>query len=321
MTLNQLRTLLAIADAELNISLAAARLNATQPALSRQLRQIEEELGFQVFVRHGKSLAQITRAGGEVLARARAVLGEVRNIEALAANHRRETRGTLRVATTQALGRFVLPAALGRLRARFGAVQLRLRPGGGEECLDLLERDEIDLALVSTEGERPAGDVALPLFRWNRALVALPGHPLAGGNAPLSLTQIAQYPLIAADTATQADFKMGRAFREAGIEPNIACTARDADTIKTFVRLDLGIGIVAEMALTPEDEDLVRLPAAHVFPGCITWAILRSDRIQRDYVFELLRELAPTLSREEIDRVIHGERGLDLTSRIAHWAA
>lgn len=319
MTLTQLRYLLAIADANLNISLAASRLNATQPGLSRQLIQIEEELGFQIFMRHARRLIRLTARGQEVIDRARVVLGEVHNIEAMAANHRRDTRGTLRIATTQTLGRFVLPAALGRLRARFSNVSLRLRPGGEQECLAMLERDEIDLALVSTEGPRPACDLAIPLFTWNRALVTKRDHPLANSTGDLTLAELARYPLVAAENATGLHYKLGRAFHAQGLQPNISCTARDADTIKTFVRHDLGVGLIAEMAMTPQDDDLVNLHAGDLFPTCTTWAIMRSDRVQRDYVFSLLHELAPALGQEEIDMALQGGADIDLTGRIAHW--
>lgn len=317
MTLTQLRYLLAIVDAQLNISLAARRVNATQPGLSRQLKSIEDELGFQVFVRRGKSLEQLTRSGAELIERVRVILGEIHNIEAIAANHRQESRGLLRIAATQALGRFVLPPALGRLRARFGGVQVRLHPGGEAECLGMLDRDQIDLALVSTEGERPACDVAIPLFFWNRAAVALKGHPFA--TTQPTLADLAQVPLIAAESLTDWHRKLGRAFHERGLTPNITCTARDADTIKTFVRLGLGVGLLAEMALTREDGDLIDLDAGHLFPTCITWAIVRGDRVQRDYMFELLHELAPSLPRERVRDILAGERDHDLTGTIAHW--
>lgn len=320
MKLSQLRYLLAIVDSGLNISVAALRLNATQPGISRQLKQMEDELGFQVFVRKGKALAQLTGAGAALVERARLILGEVHNIEAIAANHRHETRGTLRIAATQALGRFVLPPALGRLRARFGNLQFRLRPGGGEqECVDLLERDEIDLALISTEGERPAQDLAIPLFRWNRAFIAGRGHALCARAGALTLADIAAFPLIAAETATDLNHKVGRAFHAEGLSPDIACTARDADTIKTLVRLELGLGLVAEMALTPEDRDLVDLAAGHLLPSCITWAVLRHDRIQRDYVSELISDLAPGLSREDVRRAVRGDALGELIDRIRWW--
>lgn len=319
MTLTQIRYLLAIVDAELNISLAATRVHATQPGISRQLKLLEEELGFQVFERRGKSLERTTAAGVRLIERARIILGEVRNVEAIAANHRRETRGVLRVATTQTLGRFVLPPALQRLRARFPNVQLRLHPGGEDECLAMLARDEIDLALVSTEGERPSSGLAIPLFFWNRTLVALPDHLFAVRRDPITLADVALVPLIAADVATHADYKIGRTFREHGLEPNIICTARDADTIKTFVRLGLGVGLIAEMALLKSDEDLVDLGAGHLFARCTTWAVLRSDRIQRDYLFELLRELSPGLPRDEVHRVLAGERDIELSGNVSHW--
>jgi DNA-binding transcriptional LysR family regulator len=319
MTLTQLRYLLAIVDANLNISLAATRVNATQPGLSRQIKGLEEELGFQIFVRHGKSLSQLTASGAEMVERARVILGEVRNIDIIAANHRRDSRGVLRVAMTQTLGRFVLPPALHRLRARFAGVQVRLRPGGEQECLAMLERDEIDLALVSTEGEWPAGDVAIPLFHWRRAVIATAAHPLAAASSPVTLAALAQHPLIGAESAAHALYKIGRVFHAHGLVPTISCTARDADTIKTFVRLDLGIGIVAEMALTPEDADLVDLRAGDLFPTCTTWAVLRADRIQRDYLFELLRELTPFLPIQDIQQIMAGARDVDLTGKVRSW--
>ncbi|RVU03233.1 LysR family transcriptional regulator [Novosphingobium umbonatum] len=307
MNLAQMRSLLAIMDADCNISLAASRLNATQPALSRQLKQLEEELGFQIFLRRGKSLGQPTPSGAAVLGHARKLLGEMANIETLAANHRRETRGLMRIAATQTLGRFVLPPALRRLKRRFADLQFRLHPGGEGECIAMLERDEIDLALVSTEGERPAAFAAIPLFSWQRVLVVPAAHSWAMRERPVTLAELADVPLVAAETITRHDYKLGRSFHAAGLHPTIACTARDADTMKTFVRMDLGVGVMAEMALTEQDADLIALPTGHLFPGCITWALLRGDRIQRDFIFELLRELAPTLSIEAIDKALQGD--------------
>jgi LysR family cys regulon transcriptional activator len=323
MTLNQLRCLLAIAECDLNISMAARQLNTTQPAVSRQLKQIEEELGFQVFMRRGKSLVRPTGSGVPLLERARAILGEVRNIDAIAANHRNETRGTLRVAATQALGRFVLPPALERLRRRFEGVRFRLRPGDGAECLELLGRDEIDLGLVSTEGERPPCDIAIPLFTWRRAVIAPCDHPLARETArteqPLTLARLAEFPLIAAETATDPRTKLGRAFHLAGLEPDIVCTARDADTILTFVRNGFGVGLIAEMALAGSNDDLADLGGRDLFPLCTTWAILRADRIQRDYVFELLKALAPGLDQARIDQIMAGDGRASPADEAGRW--
>ena len=321
MTLTQLRCLVAIVDANRNMSVAAMRMGATQPGLSRQLRQIEDELGFQIFVRRGKALDRVTANGTALIERARAILGEVRNIDVLAANHRGDTRGTLRIAATQALSRFVLPPALDQLRARFDEVRFRLRPGDEDECLAMLARDEIDLGLVSTEGERPPCAVAIPLFRWERALIVPRNHVLVTAALPLTLEMIAEHPIIAAESATNPQTKLGRAFHAQNLTPDIVCTARDADSIKTFVRRGFGVGLVAEMALTQDDDDLADLDGRGLFPRCITWAILRPDRIQRDYVFELLRTLAPTLSGDSIDRMIGGMSDPESAAYIPSWDA
>ena len=168
MTLTQLRYLVAIADAGLNITLAAARVHATQPGLSKQLKQLEEELGFLMFVRKGRSLETITPAGAEVLARARVILAETANIRAYAANQRRDSQGQLTITTTHTQARFVLPPAIARIKRDFPQVSVHLQQSAEGAALDLLGTGEADMAVVSTAGSQPQGGVAVPLYRWKR---------------------------------------------------------------------------------------------------------------------------------------------------------
>jgi Transcriptional regulator len=185
MTLTQLRYLVAIADAELNITLAATRVHATQPGLSKQLKQLEDELGFLLFVRKGRSLESVTPAGVEVIARARAVLAEANNIRTYAANQRRESQGQLVLTTTHTQARFVLPPAVARIKQAYPQVSVHLQQAAESDALDLLSQGDADIAVVSTAGSEPGAGIAIPLYRWRRLVLVPKGHPLdQAGSAP-----------------------------------------------------------------------------------------------------------------------------------------
>ena len=177
MTLTQLRYLVAIADSGLNITQAAERVHATQPGLSKQLKQLEDELGFQLFSRKGRSLESIAPAGVRVIEHARKVLAEVANIRSYAANERGEHSGRLLLATTHTQARYVLPPAIAAIKREFPQVSVDLLAAGDSDVLGKL--DQADLALISTAGSVPQGGVAVPLFRWKRVLLVQAAHPLA----------------------------------------------------------------------------------------------------------------------------------------------
>jgi len=304
MTLTQLRYLVAIVDAGLNITLAAEHVHATQPGLSKQLRQLEDELGFQLFVRKGKSLDAITDAGSQVLERARIMLAEAANIRAIAANLRSEEHGELRIATTHTQARFALPAAIGSLNQRYPQVSVHLQPGRDGEVLAQLEAGHADLAVVSTVGAPPSTGVALPAYHWKRVVVAPGNHPLAAAPHPLSLADLAEVPLVSYESSLRSDSSLRNAFDAAGLQPQIAMTASDADLIKTYVRAGLGVGVLAEMALLDSDTDLQRLPADHLFAACTTWIVLPRETVLRDYVLEFIVDFAPHLDRRDVSRAL-----------------
>jgi DNA-binding transcriptional LysR family regulator len=307
MTLTQLRYAVAIADSGLNITLAADRVHATQPGLSKQLKQLEDELGFQLFSRRGRSLDAITPQGAQVIERARTILAETANIRAIAANLRSDEQGELSVATTHTQARFVLPAAVGALKRRYPQVSVHLKPHGDAQVMGLLERGQVDLAIMSTAGAPPADGLAVPLFRWQRAVVAPREHALAKAGRMLRLADLAQHPLVSYESSLRPDSSLRLAFAEAGLTPDFACTARDADLIKTYVRAGLGVGVLAEMAMTPEDDaDLRVLAADGLFPECTTWLVLRRDRVLRDYATALVELVAPQIDGRELRRVLAG---------------
>jgi len=307
MTLTQLRYLIAIADSGLNITLAAERVHATQPGLSKQLKQLEEELGFSLFTRRGKSLEAITAAGAQVIERARIIQSEAANIRALAANLRNEAQGELRIATTHTQARYALPPAIAALRRRYPEVGVHLQPGGDAEILELLERGQTDLAVVSTAGAPPPAGLALPVYRWDRVVLVPRAHALARlGRAP-TLADLAEHPLVSYESSLKAESSLRRAFEDAGLPLRLAFTARDADLIRTYVGAGLGVGVLAEMALDPADRDVVGLEIEGLLPTCTTWIVLRRDRVLREYALEFIARFAPHLDRRDVRRAFdHG---------------
>ncbi len=307
MTLTQLRYLVAIADSGLNITLAAERVHATQPGLSKQLKQLEDELGFQLFIRRGRSLEGIAPAGERVIEHARRMLDEAANIRSYAANERGEHAGRLLLATTHTQARYVLPPVIAAIKREFPQVNVDLQAAGDAEVLHKLAHEGADLALISTAGSVPTGGLAVPLYRWRRVLLLPRAHPLAElGRAP-TLAELAKHPLISYESSMSADSSLRRAFAAEGVEPQVAMTARDANLIKTYVRAGLGAGLLAEMAIgTREDADLCILAAPSALPECITWAVIPRGRVLRDYALALLHGLAPQLDRRDLRRVLEG---------------
>lgn len=308
MTLTQLRYLIAIADADLNITLAATRVHATQPGLSKQLKQLEDELGFLLFVRKGRSLESVTPAGANVIERARAVLAEANNIRTYAANQRRESQGQLILATTHTQARFVLPPAIARIKQAYPQVSVHLQQAAESAALDLLGEGDADIAVISTAGDTPQAGIAVPLYRWRRLVVVQREHPLAqAGKAP-AMAELAEQPLISYESSTRPGSSLQRAFARVGLEPSIALTALDADLIKTYVRAGLGVGLLAEMAIGAADADLRAWPAPAEVDECIAWAVLPRERVLRDYALELVQALAPQIDRRDLRRVLDGNQ-------------
>lgn len=320
MTLTQLRYLVAIADAGLNITLAAERVHATQPGLSKLLKQLEDELGFQLFHRKGRSLDSITHAGTHVLERARIILAEAANIRSIAANLRNESRGTLRIATTHTQARFALPPAVTALNHQYPQVSVHLQPAADSEVMSLLEGGHVDLAIVSSSGVTPpANGIALPAYRWNRVVVVPHGHPFAALKRPPTLDELAAQPLISYDSSLKPTSSLVRAFHAANLQPRIAMTASDADLIKTYVRAGLGVGLLAEMALLPGDQaDLHRLAADHLFAPCTTWIVMRKESVLREYALAFIAMFAPHLERRAVSRLLAGQAGITWPA-VPHW--
>lgn len=324
MTLVQLRYLVAVVDANLNITAAAALVNATQPGISKQLKLLEDELGFQIFVRRGKSLERVTPAGAQVIERARSVLLEANNIRSLAAAHQQEAEGDLRIISSQTQARYFLPSPLAQLKARYPAINIRQSLFGKVEALPTGEHDRADLGVVSTSADARPEERAIPLYRWRRKLVAPSDHPLTRLGRPPTLADLAAWPLIGYESLIRPESSVSQAFAQAGLKPLFAYTAQDSELIKQSVLQGLGVGLVAEMAVSPEppipDRRLAVIDVGDLFPVCATWAVVPVGVVPRPYALDLLSILAPRFLPHDIQRFLREGRPLP-AGEIPEWSA
>jgi LysR family cys regulon transcriptional activator len=301
MKLHQLRYLAAVAQSGLNITAAAQKLHTSQPGVSKQIKLLEDELGFQIFVREGRNLTRITPAGQQVIDRALRILQEAQSIKDLSTELRDEGRGALSIGTTHTQARYVLPAVIQEFRRRYPQVRLNLHQGTSEQIAEMVAHDRIDCA-IATGSERLFSDLTLmPCYRWHRTAIVTQDHPLADG-ARLTFKTLSEYPLVTYTFSFAGPSSLHEAFAKAGYTPNVAITARDSDVIKTYVRLGLGVGLVANMAVDPAERDLIAVDASHLLPAHTTWIGFRRGTLLRKYMFDFAQLLAPHLDRRLVER-------------------
>jgi len=304
MKLQQLKYLLAIVDNGLNITAAAERLYTSQPGVSKQLKLLEEELGLQIFSRKGKSLGGVTDAGEQVIERARIIMQEVENIRSLASDYFKEEEGSLSIATTHTQARYVLPEIIGHFRARYPKVGLNLHQGTSEQIADMVAAKEIDFAIATGSKELFSELILVPSYHWSRSVIVPRGHELTELNRKITLHDLAEHPLVTYVFSFGGQSSLKRAFADEGLEPDVVFTARDADVIKTYVRMGLGVGIVASMAADCADmKDLQVVEAEELFPRSTTWIGFRKDSVLRRYMFDFLQLFAPHVTPARIKQV------------------
>ncbi|ANB01491.1 LysR substrate-binding domain-containing protein [Ectothiorhodospira sp. BSL-9] len=300
MKLQQLRYLQAIARYNLNISEAADRLMTSQPGISKQIRLLEEELGVPLFQRNGKHLSGMTPVGRRILAYSDTILREVENIRSAAEEARDEQAGDLRIATTHAQARYILPPIVDAFKHRFPKVRVQIHQGTPRQIAEMLSHDEVDF-IIGTEPLIPSGQVImLPAYRWSHCVVVPAGHELASEKA-IPLERLADYPIVTYLDGFSGRTKMDADFRRAGLTPDIVLTAADADVIKTYVRHGMGVGIIARIALEAgNDDDLVPLETQPAFSENITRIGFRRGAWMRSYMFDFITLLAPHLTHEQV---------------------
>ena len=301
MTLQQLRYLVSIVDSGLNITAAAERLYTSQPGVSKQLKLLEQELGLQLFSRKGKSLDGITPAGHEVITRARNILRETENIRSIAGDLVTEVEGTLSIATTHTQARYVLPEIIRDFRTRYPDIKLELHQGTSEQIAELVAEGRVDIAIATSARELFPDLVLLPCYDWDRIVVTPKDHPLTELGRDLSLEALVEHPLITYVFSLTGESSFLQAFKNKRLEPNVVFTARDADVIKTYVRMELGVGIVASMAYHCDDrDDLAWLDAVGLFPRLTTWVGFPKETVLRGYLVDFVSAVAPHLTADLI---------------------
>ncbi len=315
--LQQLRFLVAVAQSDLSITAAAARLATSQPGISKQLKALEHELGFDIFVRKGRALSAITSAGQRVLAHALEVARETRSIHDISADFKHAGRGSLSLGTTHTQARYVLPPVIQRFRSAYPGVDFRLHQGTSEQIAEMARMDRIHLAIATGSHELFDRYVLLPWYHWHHRVIVPAGHPLATAGV-VTLERLAEFPIVTYAFSFSGPTPLSDSFHRAGLQLNVTLTARDADVIKTYVRLGLGIGIIAGVALDPvADTDMVAIDVSHLLPRLTTWVGFSRGSLLRGYMYELLQLLAPHLTRGLVDRAVVCDTQRDVDSLFA----
>jgi LysR family cys regulon transcriptional activator len=313
MKLQQLRYLWEVARHDLNVSATAQALYTSQPGISKQIRLLEDELGVEIFERSGKHLTRVTPAGEAILARAGEILRTAEAIRQVAQECRNDQRGTLAIATTHTQARYALPPVIKAFMERYPDVALHMHQGTPVQIAEMAAAGTVDFAIATEAMEHFADLVMMPCYRWNRCVVVPRGHPLAALRR-LTLEDVAKHPIVTYVFGFTGRSKLDEAFRERGLTPRVVFTATDADVIKTYVRLGLGIGIVARMAVDDvQDSDLVVLDASALFKPSVTRIGFRRGTFLRGFMYEFIELFAPHLTRRVIEAACerHGTGALD----------
>ena len=308
MKLQQLKYIWEVAHHELNVSATAQSLFTSQPGISKQIRLLEDELGVEIFARSGKHLTHVTTVGETIIAMAGQILRQVDTIKQVAQEFSDEQQGNLSIATTHTQARYALPSVIRDFRDRYPKVALHMNQGSPTQIAELAATGAVDFA-IATEGLEHFQDlVMMPCYSWNRCVVVPRDHPLierVAQNGPLTLADVAAEPVVTYVFGFTGRSRLDEAFSAAGLQPNVVLTATDTDVIKTYVRLGLGIGIIARMALDAErDDDLVALDASHLFTASVTHIGFRRGTFLRRYMYDFIERFAPHLNREKVDAAV-----------------
>lgn len=305
MKLQQLRYICVVAQHDLNVSEAAQVLHTSQPGVSKQIRLLEAELGVQIFTRVGKRFVEITPPGEAVLKMARRIVHDMDNVKNLGREFARETKGTLSIATTHTQARYALPHTVEAFRKRYPEVVLRIHQGNPSQIVEMVNNGEADIAIATEAVAESNHLIALPCYDWNRCVVVPQKHELLRLRRRLSLQDIAEYPLVTYDFAFAGRGQVNKAFAGQGLIPNVVLTAIDADVIKTYVQLGLGIGLLANMAFDPKvDRKLRVIDASHLFEPSTTHVGVRKGAYLRSFVYDFIALFAPHLSRARIEKAL-----------------
>ena len=307
MNFQQLRIVRETVRQDFNLTTVANTLFTSQPGVSKHIKDLEDELGVEVFIRRGKRLLGLTEPGKELLAVVERILLDAQNVRSIAEHFSSRETGSLVIATTHTQARYALPEAIRRFKADYPKVHLVLQQGSPREIGELLTAGEADIAIATEWLGSVPEVVTFPYYSWNHALVVPLGHPITSLPS-LTLADIAAYPIITYHEGFTGRTNIDRSFNQAGLVPDIVLAAIDADVIKTYVEVGLGIGIVAAMAYDPErDGKLVRIDVPGLFEPNTTRLALRRGVYLRSYAYAFIRNLVPELTEEKIAEILVNE--------------
>lgn len=307
MKLQQLRYVLEVYRHNLNVSAAADALFTSQPGVSKQIRLLEEELGVQIFIRSGKRIISVSPPGKAVLEMAERVLHDIHNIKNIGKEFTDHDSGVLTIATTHTQARYALPLIIAEFVKQYPKVQLSIKQGSPSALAQMVVSGEADFAITTELIENFDELRSIPCSRWTHGVVVPDSHPLTTLKQPVTLADIANYPLITYEFAFNSHSSIAQAFSRAKFDhPNVVLAAADTDVLKTYVKLGLGIGIMAQMAFDSEsDRGLHMIDAAHLFDASYTSVTLRPDSYLRGYTYRFIEMFAPELNREKIDKMLY----------------
>ncbi|MFT5395427.1 MAG: LysR family cys regulon transcriptional activator [Gammaproteobacteria bacterium] len=302
MKIQQLKYIWEIANHGLNISAAAESLFTSQPGVSKQVRMLEDELDVQIFQRNGKHLTEITPAGRVIIDMAGEILDKVEGVKRVAADFSDKRHGSLSLATTHTQARYVLPHIIQDFIKLYPDVSLHMHQGTPVQISELASKGTVDFAIATEALELFDNLIMMPCYRWNRSVIVNHGHPLASASS-LTLETLAEYPIVTYVFGFTGRSQLDQAFKDSGLTPKLVFTASDADVIKTYVKMNLGVGIVASMAYDPKiDTDLVAINASHLFEASVTRIGFRRGTFLRGYMFEFIKQFAPHLTQEIVQQ-------------------
>lgn len=304
MKLQQLRYIWEVSRNDLNVSATAQNLYTSQPGISKQIRLLEDELGVEVFARSGKHLTRVTPAGEAILQVSGEILQKVESIKQVAQEFSDEKKGSLAVATTHTQARYALPPAITQFIGRYPDVSLHMHQGTPMQISELAADGTVDFAIATEALSHFSDLIMMPCYRWNRSVVVPKDHPLTQ-ISKLTLADIAQYSIVTYVFGFTGRSKLDDAFGREGLEPKVVFTAVDSDVIKTYVRLGLGVGIIATMAYDDRvDDDLVCLDCSHLFEESTTKIGFRKGTFLRGYMYDFIELFCPHLNRDVVNQVL-----------------
>ncbi|MEO8171164.1 MAG: CysB family HTH-type transcriptional regulator [Oxalobacteraceae bacterium] len=308
MNLHQLRFVREAVRQNFNLTEAAKALFTSQPGVSKAIIELEEELGVDIFTRHGKRIRGLTEPGHEVLKAVELIMLEIESLKRIGKEYAAQDSGSFTIATTHSQARYMLPKVVQAFTQKYPKVRLSLLQGNPHQITDMVLRDQADVVIATEAIASIDGLISFPCHQWEHVVVVPAEHPLLKSKQ-ITLEEIATYPLITYDSAFSGRNKIDHAFALRGLKPDVLLEAIDADVIKTYVELGMGVGIIAGMAYDAErDKNLQAIPVGHLFGMNVSRVAVKKGAYLRSYVFTFIELLTPTLNRKLVERAMSGEK-------------